>query len=348
MSSEEITLPSFFCPFPPAVSPYAEAVHQHTLEWVRRYALIKDERTFEHLRSSKFGWLAARAHPNAPLEGITIASDWFTWLFLMDDECDESGIGKRPERLAVLQGQFLGVLSGGQPETPLDPESHDVRKRIDVPLLHALVDLRDRMEARMPRAWRARFVHSVVEYFESSTWEAENRARGIWPDAATYIWVRPYTGALYTDIELIDLTEGVTLPLAVRKHPLMQRLMLITNNVVCWSNDIFSVQKEHAHHDMHNLVLILQRHGGLSLQGAVDRVAELTDAQVRRFIALEALLPSFGGSLDADVRRFVGVLRAWMRGNLDWSYESGRYRPTSASAPINAPEHQAAGCGDNQ
>ncbi|MGH8469908.1 MAG: terpene synthase family protein [Gammaproteobacteria bacterium] len=348
MSIEEITLPSFFCPFLPAVSPYAEAVHQHTLEWVRRHALIKDERAFEHLRSSKFGWLAARAHPNAPLEGVTIASDWFTWLFLMDDECDECGIGKRPERLAALQGQFLRVLSGGQPEAPLDPEFRDVRKRIDVPLLHALCDLRDRMEARMPRAWRARFIHSVVEYFESSKWEAANRARGIWPDAPTYIRMRPYTGALYTDIELIDMTEGIALPLAVRKHPLVQRLMLITNNVVCWSNDIFSLPKERAHLDMHNLALILQHKEEIPLQTAVDRVAVLTDKEVRRFIELEALLPSFGAPLDADVRRFIGVLRAWMRGNLDWSYESGRYRPTVASAPMNVPEHQAAGLGVNQ
>lgn len=113
MTIEDITLPTIFCPFPSAVSPSAEAVHQHTLEWVRRYALIKDERAFERLRSSKFGWLIARAYPNAPLGRLAIVSDWNTWLFILDDECDECGIGKRPERLAALQGQFLGVLSGG-------------------------------------------------------------------------------------------------------------------------------------------------------------------------------------------------------------------------------------------
>lgn len=149
--------------------------------------------------------------------------------------------------------------------------------------------------------------------------------------------MRPYTGGLYTDIELIEMTEGIALPLAV---PLVQRLARITNNVVCWSNDIFSLPKERAHLDMHNLALILRHQEEIPLQAAVDRVAILTDGQVRRFIALEALLPSFGGPLDADVRRFVGVLRAWMRGNLDWSYESGRYRPTT---PVGLPEPQAEG-----
>jgi hypothetical protein len=72
--------------------------------------------------------------------------------------------------------------------------------------------------------------------------------------------MRPHTGGLYTDIELIELTEGITLPLIVRQHPHLQRLVLITNNVVCWSNDIISLQKERAHRDMHNPALIYQHH----------------------------------------------------------------------------------------
>ncbi len=351
MSNEEITLPSFFCPFPAAVSPYAEVVHQHTLEWVGRQGLVTGTRAFERLHAAKFAWLIARAYPNAPLDRLRLVSDWNTWLFILDDECDEHGIGKRPERLAALHAGCLNVLAGYRIEQP-DPRGLSCpvpdrraagEERSDVPLLEALRDIRERLRGIMPRAWMIRFALSVSEYFEACEWEARNRVRGIWPDAPTYIRMRLYTGALYTDIELIDMTEGIALPLAVRKHPLVQRLMLIANNVVCWSNDIFSSPKELARHDMHNLVLILQRRDGLSLQGAVDRVAMLTARQVRRFIALEALLPRFGGPLDADVRCFIGVLRAWMRGNLDWSYESGRYHSTIASAGV--PEPRAADWG---
>ena len=188
----------------------------------------------------------------------------------------------------------------------------------------------------MPRAWMARFVQSAVEYFESSEWEAENRERGVWPDAATYIRMRPYTGGLYTDIELIELTERIDLPIVVRNHPALERLALLTNNVVCWSNDIFSLQKERAHRDMHNLALILRHHEGITEQAAVDRVARLIKGQVQRFIALEARLPQFGPSIDGAVRRFVAVLRAWMRGNLDWSCETGRYRHAEVQTPSSA------------
>jgi hypothetical protein len=43
---------------------------------------------------------------------------------------------------------------------------------------------------------------------------------------------------------------------------------------------------------------------------------------------LEKSVPSFGTDLDRDIEKFITVMRAWMRGNLDWSFESGRYQPT--------------------
>jgi hypothetical protein len=333
MNQEDFVIPQLYCPFPPAVNPEAAAVQEHTLAWVQQHALLKDETAFERLCRSRFALLSARAYPKAPLSKLSIASDWNTWLFVMDDECDESGIGRRPKRLRILHGRFIGLLTG---EGIPGPTGHGLRGhpgRIDVPLSHALCDLRDRMRALMPRAWIARFVQSAVEYFESLEWEAENRERGVWPDAATYIRMRPYTGGLYTDIELIELTEGSHLPIVVRNHPALERLTLLTNNVVCWSNDIFSLQKERAHHDMHNLVLILHHQEGITERAAVDRVARLIKWQVEQFIALEARLPQFGPSIDGAVRQFVAVLRSWMRGNLDWSYETGRYHHTEAQTP---------------
>lgn len=333
MKIGEVSVPELYCPLPPAMNPEAEAAQDHTLAWVRRHALVRDEATFERLRASRFGFLIARAYPRAPLSRLAIVSDWNTWLFLMDDECDESGIGRRPQRLRTLHSRFVGVLTSASARITLDTQSPDRHGRIDVSLLHALGDLRDRMGALMPRAWMTRFVRSAVEYFESCEWEAENRERGVWPDAATYIRMRCYTGALDSDIHLIELSEGIELPLAVRKHPVLERLMYLANTVVCWSNDIFSLRKERAHRDMHNLVLILLHHEGITEQAAVDRVARLIKGQVQRFIALEARLPQFGPSIDAAVRRFVAVLRAWMRGNLDWSCETGRYRHAEAQTP---------------
>jgi len=347
MTTKDITFPPIFCPFPSVVNPHREAVHEHTLAWARRFGLVKNEAAIARLRDTKLDSLVARAYSRASHDPLAIITDWLTWLFVLDDECDEAEIGKRPERLAALQAQCLKVLSGPRSKNlPTLPRSRPDRP--DVALIHALYDLRGRLEALMSRAWVDRFAVSIAEYFEAGVWEARNRELETWPDSATYTRMRPYAGGMYILLDLIDLTEGDTLPLVVRKHPYFQRLMLITSNVVLWCNDLFSCAKELAHQDMHNLALILRHQEDIPLQAAVDRVARLIEREVKRFIALEGRLPSFGPTIDAVAQRFIAGLRDWMRGNLDWSYESGRYRPTYASAPMNVPEPRAAGCGVNQ
>lgn len=334
MNQEDFVIPQLYCPFPPEVNPHVEAVHEHTLAWARQFGLVKDERAIARLRDAKFGNLVARVYPRSPRDALAILTDWFTWVFVLDDECDEAGIGKRPQRLAALHAHCLEVLSRLGPEN-LPTLSRPRPDRPDVALIHALSDLRGRMHSLMSRAWMDRFAVSLGEYFDAGIWEAENRELGVWPDSESYIRMRPYTGAMHIAIDFIDLTEGETLPLVVRKDPCYQRLMLITANVVLWSNDLFSLQKERAHHDMHNLALVLQHEEDICLQAAVDRVARLIEREVKHFIALEARLPCFGTAVDSLLRRFVRVLRSWMRGNIDWSCESGRYQ-TSAEEGIAA------------
>ncbi|MDQ3583609.1 MAG: hypothetical protein M3495_19275 [Pseudomonadota bacterium] len=344
MKQEPLLVPRLYCPIPSAVSPHLEAVNEHTLAWARRFGLVQEEQAFVRLRDSKFPSLIARAYPLAPRDRLDVISDWNTWLFLLDDECDEAGLGRKPDRLVTLHDRCLDVLSRFRPESlgrrrtsRSVPNPYRSRPgRPDVPLIYALDDLRGRMETLMSRAWMDRFAVSVSEYFDAAVWEARNRECGVWPNSETYIQMRPYTGALYTVLNLIDLSEAVILPLVVRKHPAYQALMLITNNVVCWCNDLFSLPKERAYDDVHNLALILQHQEDISLQEAVNRVARLVEQEVERFIALENDLPSFGPEVDSIVRRFVAGMGAWMRGNLDWSYESGRYN-TTAEEEVAAP-----------
>ncbi len=315
---QNIVIPTIYCPFPPVISPFADELQQCTLDWVRRFQLVSGEDAWQRLQQSKFGRLAARAYPNASLDRLKIISAWNTWLFVLDDQCDEWGLGKEPRELAGLHGRCLEVLAGAASESG------------DPALVRAVQDIRERLRALMPLSWLTRFIHSAAEYFESTQWEAENRRNNCWPDVESYIRLRPFTGGLLTDIDLIELAECISLPIAVRKHPEFVELTEITNNVVCWSNDIISLQKEHRHQDMHNLVLIIDHQQSIGLQEAIYRVSERIEQQVRRFILLEQSLPHFGPEADGHVAAVVTIMRAWMRGNLDWSFESGRYLPAAA------------------
>ncbi len=317
---EALVKPALYCPIPSAIHPQVAAIQHHSLQWVRDFGLIAGDVAAERFAAAKFGWLAARAYPWTGLAEAAIVVDWNVWLFLLDDQCDEGGIGSDPAGLRAYCAALSAILR--------DPDAAPGAE----PLARALRDVWGRMRARSAPDWQARFLKDADEYFAACVWEATNRAEGITPTVEEYIYYRPLTGALITDVDLIELTEHLNLPEDARLHPVVQALTAMANNVVCWSNDIISLEKEMRRGDVHNLVLAIRQRDQCSLPDAVARAAAMHDTEVRRFLATEAELPAFTPAVTADLRRYVAVLRAWMRGNLDWATDSGRYRPPAEVA----------------
>lgn len=316
---ESVTIPQLYCPFPSRLNPHAAAVHQGTLDWVQHFRFVSDEAAFRRIRATRIGWLAGRFHPNAPREMLQLVSDWYIWMFFRDDQRDESALGKDPKHLEAVNARYLEILSGQEPQT--DEGS----------LAHAMRDLRDRLAAVAgTRVWMRRFIRIVQEHFDSTVWEATNRLRGAAPDVATYIRMRPITGGLHVDAALIEVAQGTRLPPEVQSHTVVQQLTVASNNVVCWANDIVSLQKEMRSGDLHNLILVLQQAYDLSLPAATGRALMMHNAEVQTFIELTQQLPTLGtATVDVNLQRYVSTLRARIRGNLDWSLESGRYRTPS-------------------
>lgn len=319
---EPIAYPLLSCPFLPAINIYAAQAQQNTVAWARRLYLLQRDVAYRRLNRLEYGMLMARAYPSASLETLQIATDWSTWLFLLDDQCDETGIGRDPEQMADLHTRLLQVLRGVPPHARAEP------------LVHGLWDLHLRLQTHATEDWLHRFSGSVAQYFTANVWEATNRRRGAIPDVASYCTMRPFTSAVYPCLMLIELAERMHLPPEVYDHPDMQRLSRMTNNVISWANDIVSLEKERRQGDMHNLAIILSHEQKLSLQEAVDRVGALHDGEVHAFIALAAHLPTFGPAMDTALQHYVAGMRFWMRANLDWSIVTARYRPGAAQPAV--------------
>ncbi|XXY48145.1 terpene synthase [Sorangium sp. So ce269] len=301
-------------PFGSEISPHAAAVDRGSSEWAKKFELIKRNGALDLGWSLEYGLLAARAYPRAERESLQIAADWVSWLFLMDDECDETGVGGDPDRLMRVHERLLAVLRGAPPSTN------------DNQLVHSLHDLRTRMAERDSSAWLARFAHAVEEYFAANRWEARNRMLGIVPNVADYQAMRAHTGAVFACFELTQLTDGIRLPPEVRQHAGVQRLALLANCVICWCNDILSANKESKQGDVHNLVIVLQNEHSLSSDEAVREAVRVHNGTVRAFVEQAAGLESFGPEVDAELSRYVDCLRYWMRANLDWSWTALRYQ----------------------
>jgi hypothetical protein len=311
-----IQMPELRYPFPSGINQHVHEAQEHITSWVTSYGLLNTEKALLRFNKARFAWLAARAFPDAALHELCIIADFNTWLFILDDQCDEAATGRKADYLKSMMAGLMDILL----------HNRQILPEHGAPLPAALSSIWDRMRAISSPAWRMRFIHSMEDYFTSCIWEAENREAGIVPTVAEYVQMRPFTGALLADIEAIEIIEKIYLPRNVVEQPLLQRMIQACNNIVCWSNDLFSCTKESRQGDVHNLVLVLQHHRQISLQEAVNEAARMHNEEVAIFATLEKLLPLKGDERDYELLRYVSVLRSWITGNFDWSVsDTGRY-----------------------
>ena len=305
--------PTILCPFPAAMSPFADQVQRSTVRWAQEFALVGSPRARAALDHLQYGSFMGRAYPTATLPALQLIADWNTWLFLLDDAFDDQALGRQPDQLARLHADLLAIMGGAVP-----PEHADARYM-------ALYDLTARFRARASAAWLRRFARAVAATFAASVWESRNRVDGRVPSEAEYLQMRPFTSAVFCFLRFIEVAEQLVLPRSVRDHPIVHALTIMTNNIISWFNDLISYPKEIARGDVHNLVYIVHREHNLALDRAVEYVVHKHDAEVRAFQSCWAALPI--SPHDQLARRYVTGLQAWIRANVDWSIATARYRP---------------------
>ncbi len=314
-----ITLPAFYCPFPREIHPQVEAVHQHTLNWALGHRLLQKEVAIQRFHTSRFAWLAARAYPRTSFEELALTNDFFTWLFMLDDQFDDSNFGRQFARMEQVVDSLLAVLG----ITRIGKSQQC--KPLQGPVAEALLELWERARPLTTPQWQQRFAGHLRDYLDAYLWEIGNRVRGETPAVALYIEKRQDAGAMRLALDYIDLAEHIDLPPEIYQSSLVQTLLLITNNVVCWQNDIVSVEKEMAHGDYSNLVLVLQKAHGCSLQDAISLANELTTREIKLLESLSDIVPTMLPDYQPDLQKYLAGARSWIRGNLDWSLESYRY-----------------------
>jgi 5-epi-alpha-selinene synthase len=314
-SAEPASEPGFelFCPFPSALHRDVDVVQAQSVAWARRFHLLgTSERKYRALDEAQVARLVARSFPAADRDGLQLAADWTTLFCLIDDKTEVAGTSM--VRLAALLSRLIDAFREGNAG--------------DDAFASALVDLRGRMLDAAGEAWLEQFGELLEKLFSAFLWENLNRSNHIRPSLSAYVTMRETTVGLHPQFALAEITDHVHLSTATLAHPTVRSLTTMACNVVGWTNDLFTYPKELAQGEVHNLVLLHMHEAGLTLDEALVRVVANHDAEMRAFIALAARLPDVGDERP-QLLRYVGVLRGWMRGHLDWARETGRYRVTS-------------------
>ena len=139
----------------------------------------------------------------------------------------------------------------------------------------------------------------------------------------------------------LDIAEGYEVPAQEMDSPDIRALTESACCLVGLDNDIASYYKEHSRSgDTLNLVDVIAHERGSSPLEALPEALDFRDGVLALYLQLsEQVRPHVG----AATHRYLAGLSNWIRGNLDWSMHTGRYRRddrstiTVAEAPHREP-----------
>jgi germacradienol/geosmin synthase len=324
------TLPDFYMPYTARVNSNQERSRKHCIDWARQMGMLEslpggigiwDE---ENLALFDFAVCAARIHPDASGPELDLSSTWLTWGTYGDDYFPAVfGPTRNMAGAKVFNARLPAFMPLDCTATP--PPANAVET--------GLADLWIRTAAPMTTDQRCQFRQAVEGMTTSWLWELANHIQHRIPDPVDYIEMRRHTFGSDMTMSLARITKAAKVPVDIFRTRTLRSLENSAVNYACFTNDIFSYQKEiEFEGELHNAVLVVGKFLDIDREEAVGVVNDLMTSRMRQFehiIATELPLIVDDFQLDADARDaldgYVVGLQDWMAGILDWHLLCGRY-----------------------
>ncbi|KAG6841093.1 hypothetical protein C0991_001900 [Blastosporella zonata] len=287
------------CTFKKRVSRHRKQITSETKRWLFKGGNLNGKKR-DAFHGLKAGLLTAMCYPGAGYSQLRVCNDFLTYLFHLDNLSDDmDNRGTRSTADVVLNSLY-------------HPYTYHCPARVG----KMTRDYYKRMINTASPGAQQRFIETFDFFFQSVTQQATDRANGVIPDLESYIALRRDTSGYANNLDIPD---------EVMEHPIILSLGEAANDLVTWSNDIFSYNVEQSKGDTHNMIPVVMNEEGLDLQAAVDFVGNMCRQSIDRFVEDRANLPSWGPEIDKDVATYVNGLADWIVGSLHWSFESERY-----------------------
>ncbi|HET9118616.1 MAG TPA: germacradienol/geosmin synthase, partial [Pseudonocardiaceae bacterium] len=319
-------LPDFYMPYSARVNGNLERSRRHCIEWARQMGMLEDIGIWdeETLALFDFANCAARIHPDASGPQLDLSSAWLTWETYGDDYFPAVfGPTRNMAAAKVFNARLPAFMPLDRGATP--PPANAVET--------GLADLWFRTAGPMTIDQRRQFRQAVESMTTSWLWELANHIQHRIPDPVDYIEMRRHTFGSDLTMSLARMTKASGIPAEIFRTRTLLGLENSAANYACFTNDIFSYQKEiEFEGELHNLVLVAQKFLDIDRDQAVGVVNDLMTSRMRQFehvIATELPLIVDEFQLNAAAREalngYVVGLQDWMAGILDWHILCGRY-----------------------
>ncbi|QRV73699.1 terpene synthase [Ceratobasidium sp. AG-Ba] len=294
------------------LNPHWQEVETESYAWFKTYEIRSGSRG-QDLCDTGLGQMAALVYPEADLLHLRPSMDFVIWLFAFDDLFDEGELRSDISGTRAAINNALDVLR--------NPDTAKPNSRAATSLL----DLFNRMRLTASPATIRHFVKGAEIYMNAALKQNIHRTVDNVPTVQEYIELRRDVGAVQLAFAVLEYSLGLDLPDEVHSDPVMFELELAANDIICWTNDMYSFPIEHAQGDAQSLVFICMLNEETDLQSALNRVEKLTQERTHQFVDIKKRLPSFGSELEPQVAKYVRGMELWMQGSIHWAFTSPRY-----------------------
>lgn len=329
-----VKLPKFYMPFSTTLNPNLDAARNHSKEWARRMGMLEslpgipdafiwNDHKFDVADVALCGaWI----HPNGSEHELNLTACWLVWGTYADDYFPAIYGNNRDLAGAKVFNARLSAFMPLDNSTPPAVATNPVEK--------GLADIWSRTAGPMSSTARTEFRRAIQDMTDSWVWELANQTQNRIPDPIDYIEMRRKTFGSDLTMSLSRLSQGGEIPMQIYYSRPMRSLENAAADYACFTNDIFSYQKEiEFEGEIHNCVLVVQNFLNCDLLEAVEIVNNLMTARAQQFqhiveTELPALFDDF--NLDENTRekllKYIEKLEQWMCGVLKWHTKVDRYK----------------------
>ncbi len=325
-------MPKIDIPFPRHRHIQQERARELTRDWAAANHVMAPELVTACLDDLRYTDLIGGYYVGAPLPALVAINDFSLWFFAWDDRHDRDIVHRRHDAWMRLSAALRSALDA--------PHRH--RGDPD-PLISSFSDCVIRLSRPFSRRWAARFAshfHATIDAYDQ---EYRNRTTGTVPSVADYLRLRRHTFGMWVWIDCLELAASCELPPHIYLSDAYQRAGLASQEFAAWCNDLYSMPKEIAAGDFHNLGIVLAREWNLSSFEAAEEVAAMVRRRIADYQVEEARVRAqlANAATDAGVRegteRCLFNMRNWISSVYWFHHESGRYRVNSWDDPAKPP-----------
>ncbi|MET9688751.1 germacradienol/geosmin synthase [Streptomyces sp. NPDC006514] len=333
-------IPEIYMPHRLALSPHLAHAREESVAWSRRMGLLDPQPgdpgsaiwTEERLRGFDFAVCSAGIDPDATPEQLALNACWLTWGTYGDDYYPV--VFAQSRNLPAAKATTARLIA-------MIPVDHAEQPEPVTAMERALGDLWVRTGAAMSAGQRTEFRATLVSMLESWLWEVDNQIQNRIPDPVDYAEMRRHTFGSHLTMYLCRLGhQGRGIPEEIYASGTIRSLENAVADAACMINDIYSYQKEvEVEGEVHNYLLVTRNFFDIDYPQALHICHELMTRRTEEFEHIVAnQLPllyddwKLGQQARQALDAYVGELKDWHAGILNWHQQIRRYRPEDLRA----------------